>query len=201
MLDLSTDKLLQSAAGNERGGSNTENRCGLIVDVIIGLGLFIGFVFGCIALTHSNDDAVIEKCGHGLRDWVLAHVCIYSVFFVLGCVTSFVVGGCLTSEDIGVRRKGHICSTVWYFVWFIVFIIDCIYMFIYSDEAVHKPNCISALESHSAGLGSPLLARMGYVFCTFDIIGIVIFYLFMYHSCILRLVENPPKPVVGNGVY
>lgn len=115
------------------------------------------FIFGCIALTHSDSDVIYTACGHTLRDLLMA-LLVLSVFFIV-CGVIVVSGVCVRPVCAAVSGM---CSVV-----FIVGVLLVLGAFTAkaSIDAFNIPNCTAVMSSPlpSAYTGVPLLGIMGLI--------------------------------------
>jgi hypothetical protein len=154
---------------------------------------FVLFVFACIALTHSDNDLIFHACDGTLRIIVMVDlIAPLAGLFVLGWI--FLMFGC---GDIGKDARIGLYAFL-----FIVTAGLCIFTFMASDQALKKPDCVSAmrstddisafpgdhgyikgLESPSANTGWPLLAVSGYYYGLFYACLAIMFLIFCVLEC------------------
>ena len=115
------------------------------------------FIFGCIALTHSDSDVIYAACGHTLRDMLMALLILCVVFIVGGAIV--VSGKC---DGPVCNAVSGVCSIV-----FVVGVLLVLGAFTAkaSIGAFNIPNCTAAMSSPlpSAYTGVPLLGIMGLI--------------------------------------
>jgi len=154
---------------------------------------FVLFVFACIALTHSDNDLIFHACDGTLRIIVMVDlIAPLAGLFVWGC-------SCLIPRCDNIGKDARIGL---YAFLFIVTAGLCIFTFMASDQALKKPDCVSAmrstddisafpgdhgyikgLKSPSANTGWPLLAVSGYYYGLFYACLAIMFLIFCVLEC------------------
>jgi uncharacterized membrane protein YgdD (TMEM256/DUF423 family) len=139
-----------------------------VTSSLFGLGGFVIWVLSIIAVANSNNDEVIGACGDGLRQIVLGHVVFGPCLIGVVCCAACCVGAVRTSPCIAcVAGFGGVCVIVGLAV-----MAERAYTL--STNARASPVCVDVLKRYSAGINSDLLAIMGLVYFSTDVVVLAV---------------------------
>jgi hypothetical protein len=157
-----------SESGGEVRNLNFGYKADPVTSSLFSLGLFVVWVLAIIAVANSNNDEVIGACGDGLRQIVLGHVVFGPCLIGVVCCAACCVRAVRNSLCIAcVAGFGGVCVIVGLAV-----MAERAYTL--STNARASPICVDVLKRYSAGINSDLLAIMGLVYFSTDVVVLAV---------------------------
>ena len=134
------------------------------------LGLFAFHVVVVYALVTANTSAVFSVCGHSLWIFLLIHILLPLIVMCVLLVVLLLVYMLFVGLYLEIADKFHVYAVPLLMV-LGGYTALCGLGVHYTQEAVQNAACNGAL-SEASGLGSPLLATVGWVYVALDSLGL-----------------------------